>query len=381
MRRASSGRTRCAQLAFAVWVLCAASALLTTPAPAAATEARGAAAVAKDLASVELCGVGPVTLPPRPAGAPPTFELLPAALGLHARADAFRGVLQTLDASADDRHRAAALMLRRSGLLDAEAAPHTLLTTRPDPTPYTQALARMARSTRDALVRRWALAACASGGPRPAADACQPLGPQDVLDLDRDDGWAWVLLAEQRDKAGDAAGRDDAMQAAARARRFPALDGALAAAVDAAFPAELPAYLRVDLAVVTIGIEAAVTVTEGWFLLHQCSAERTADPTRRALCGELAAALSERGGTPNTLGIAIAIGERSGWPADRLDRLRAEYRALTEALLAVIDDQPYTCTAVDRLRSLVSARAAGSERALLGRWRAERATAPDGGKR
>lgn len=57
-------------------------------------------------------------LPP-PGTADASLELLPRPLGQHARAEAWPRVLAEMDGSPTERSRAAALVLRASGLLEA----------------------------------------------------------------------------------------------------------------------------------------------------------------------------------------------------------------------------------------------------------------------
>lgn len=346
----------------------AASTPLVSPAGATqATPAADKAAVRPKQVTLELCGIGrmSIALPDETEGA--RWELLPRPLGQYARAEAWDRITNTLDASPVDRERAAAMVLRALGLLDAEAAA-TQLARRPQTTAHVQQLATLARQTRDAGVLQWALAVCER---EPALEACLALSPRDLVALAPQDGRNWLLLA-----AADAARRDEALRRAAQA---PAIGSApsLMAAIEAALPADLPPYLRHELQLQALGFEFALPDPSLSAAASHC---RRAEQNRSATCGLLAEALQQRG--PDLLAMVMGrkIGESQGWAPARVAAAKAEEDRLQAQFPGLTTDQPYGCAEVARMRGWLLDRAAVGERAALQRRLTAAASAPPAAK-
>lgn len=341
-----------------------ATALVTSAGATPPTPAAASAAGRPTHLTLELCGIGRMSIPlPKDEAEGERWELLPRALGQYARAEAWDRVTTALDASPVERERAAAMVLRASGLLDAEAAAMQL-TRRPQTTAHVQQLATLARETRDAGVLQWALALCQR---EPALEACKALSPRDLVALAPQDGRSWLLLA-----AADADRREEALQRAARAPKISSLPS-LAAAVDSAAPASLPPYLRHDLQVQALGIELGLG--DGWpwsFASRHC---RQPENRGRPTCSALAEALQERG--PDLLAMVIgrSMGESQGWPAARVTAAKGEEAGLQAQFPAFATDQPYACATVARWRAWLLDRAAVGERGALQR-RVAAASAP-----
>ncbi len=329
---------------------------MTTIRPAPADPQANEAVVPPTQVTLELCGVGrmPISLP-RDSGNEARWELLPRALGQYARTEAWARIVGTLDASPVERERAAAMVLRASGLLQAEAAPATLLQ-RSDTTPHVQQLATLARQTRDAGVLQWALALCER---EPALEACKALTPRDLVALAPQDGRSWLLLA-----AADADRREEALQRAARAPAISSLPS-LAAAVNSAAPASLPPYLRHELQLQALGVELALG--DGLPLSFASRHCRQPANQSQSTCAAVAQALQERG--PDLLAMVIGrrMGEVQGWSAARVAAAKDEETHLQAAFPDLATDQPYGCATVGRMRDWLLDRGALGERAALQR--------------
>lgn len=334
------------------------------PSPVAPPQAPAAASAARpSQITLDLCGVGPVPvrLPP-PGAADPSFELLPRPLGQHARAEAWARVLDAMDASPTERNRAAALVLRASGLFEAETSP--LVQAMPDTTPFVRQLAALAQGTRDAGVLQWALAVCER---TPRLAECQALSVRELVVLAPEDGRNWLLLA-----AADAAGRDEALRRAASAPVIAAMPS-LTPAIEAAAAADLPPYLLQDLLVHAVGVEAAQVNSRLFSALRHC---REATGERRGTCLALADALQLRGPELTELGVAAGLGKRLGWSPDRVAAAKAEQLSLMAQIPRFDMDQPYGCANVERTRDWLRERATLGERATLQRRAAAAASAP-----
>lgn len=295
-----------------------------------------------------MCGIGNVPLPARTDGASPGFNTaLPGPLGAQARAAAWPRVLAALQAGTTPREQAAALMLRIDRFVHAEHPQIPSSHPVEDSVALTAQLAQLARRAQgaaDADVVRWAVQACRR---QTAAEGCSSLSPRDVLALDPTDGTAMLAQA-----AIEPAQREALLRAAtAPGIRFRGWSDALPAQVAAALPADLPAYLLVDLAVLSIGIEAARPDSTGWQVLMHCRAPAVNQPARRADCEALARALTTRSDSMDSFNLGVAMGSALGWPQAELARLNAEEAALMTLLTSQFDTRaPYACASVDKLR-------------------------------
>lgn len=306
---------------------------------------------------LQVCGVGSVRIRDVAAARQQSLEVLPPALGLYARREAWPRVLARLDAGTD-RARATALALRASGLLDAEAtiAPQAQL---PDAAAAAAAavrqLAVLAAGTADASVLRLALLACQSHA---QTQECRALSPRDLVRLAPEDGSHWLQLA-----AAEPAERDAALLRAAQSARFSPTPS-LVAPVDAAMPQDVPPYLRADLLLQALGVESGLLFDFAMFsALRPCAS----GDVPRAVCTQLADAMAARGQSLTVLAAAESLGRRSGgWAAERSKAVVAERDALFLELLTVdADIQVHGCNAVGRRRRLLLDIAAMGERAAL----------------
>jgi hypothetical protein len=326
----------------------------------------GAVAPAPGEVVMDLCGVGPLRVKlPEPGQKDESFEALPRSLGLYARNAVWPRILSALELAPDDRSRATALVLRASGVLDAEAStaqPHKPAS---NTLPWRLELARLARNSSDANVLRWALAACALA---PDSDECQALSPTDLPRRAPDDGFHWLAAAFAPNTS--TADRDAALQRAAQAPRFGQFPS-VAPAVDAAVPMEVLPYLRNELLSIAIGVDAALSATDVqeplFGLLKLCSKRQD----HRVMCAELSEALATRGQTMAALDWAHALGKHNGWAPERLASVRKEANAVLSHLLVVMlgDGQPWSCAAVENTRQWIHDRARLGERAALQRKR------------
>jgi hypothetical protein len=311
---------------------------------------------------LNLCGVGPLRLkPPSATEKRDSFETLPPSLGVYARSAAWPRILAAMEAAPDERSRAAALLLRSWGRLDVEFSLSQPQQPQADPSRWQRELAVMARSTSDAAVLHWALATC---GPQPSLAECQALSPKDLVRLAPEDGSHWLALAA--DSRASPQERDAAFRRATTAASFGDMPS-LAPAVDKAFPADLPAYLRIEMLVQTIGVEAAFPGNAVFGLASWCRQPATHE--RRAQCAALADALADRGQSLKALGMAKSLGKKNGWSDAKVSAVAAEEAALMNTLLNAVHSldptDSYTCKSVETLQRWLHSRASLGERAAL----------------
>lgn len=232
-------------------------------------------------------------------------DLTEPALQRRARA-AGAGWLAAMQASGDERVRAAGWL---AGLATDTAA-------------LRDRLATLAAGSRDPLVQAYALRACRGAGA--TSSACQSLPPQAWVQVEGDNAAAWLALAG--DPRADGAAQLDALRQAARARRFDTHAGTLQTLVQAQAPAGTPDLDRLAVARQVAGARHDWLVTDP-VRLH-CSAAALVDPERQGLCDAVADLLATQGQSVPDLLQAREIGQRVGWPEDRLDALRDEADAM-----------------------------------------------------
>lgn len=300
---------------------------------------------------------------------------LPVALGEQARADVWPELLRALQAPGQPpRAQAAALLLRAMGVAQsgADAAP----TPRRAPG---RALAELARRARpvvrvagqppqgDATVLRWALALC-SAQPKPTAE-CRRIGPRDLVRLAPEDSASWLSLAA--DMRLPQAERLDAMRRAASAPQFTALGSALAATLDAVWPAHRPGHLRAQVLAQAQALERSLPQTEMPMVLQTCSTQALAAPVTpdsvHAPCDALARQMQARGPDLDWLSAAVLLARRLDWPEAERHAWGREEAALAalQAPPEAVREQPLSCPALAWTRGRVQATAQLGELAWL----------------
>jgi len=232
--------------------------------------------------------------------------------------------ITAMQASGDERTRAAGWLLGLAG----------------DGAGLRDRLATLAASSRDPLVQAYALRACRGAGA--ASSACQSLQPLAWALLEADNASAW--LAAAGDARLDAPAQLDALQQAARATRLDTHAAALHTLALAAAPADVDDVDR-------LAMGRQVSNARGdWLgaepLRVHCGAAQLADAGRAQLCERIAELLATRAQAVPDLLQAREIGQRVGWPEDRLDALRDEADAM--AAFEARSEEPATCGALAR---------------------------------
>ena len=341
----------------------AASAALATARAAAGLTPQPPAEVVMDL-----CGVGRLTVP-RPELMDPdkenvtNFETLPAPLGLWARTEAWPRVLAAMEEAAQpERTRAAAQVLRASGMLFAEFR----LGTQPalpvsEIAQATRSLARLARRTSDATVLSWALAMC-EREQQPSVD-CKRLSPRELSRLAPDEAQSWLALAFM--PGISAAQRDAAMDKAAQAERLGGQSYQLTQAVDSVWPGDVPEYLRLDLLIQALAVDGAMAPQWLYPIARLCNQQALSDPQRALQCEAIARKLQTNETSLQALVFAAGLGKRLGWSEAELATMQAEHISLASRPIAMLDEQPYACQAVATTRQwLADAASQGEVRAM-----------------
>ena len=293
--------------------------------------------------TVELCGVGRVDVKRPEAGQRLSPDERLPHLFEHALAAAWPQVLAALEQSPVERGRAAALALRAAGLPETDSR---------DPREFVRQLAQTAARSRDPQIYQWAWSLCTRA---PEAPECRELSPQGWLDRAPDDVRGWLLLAQ-----ASAAQRDSALRRAAQAETAAPLP-ALIPWVDGAMPPGMPPYLRLEMLVQTVGIEAAFADRAYFFALAHCRERSDA----RDICSALADNLARRGTDTFSLSMARALGRHAGWAPERIAAVDTLDQELSRLALSEDPTETYTCNSVERTTAWFRDRATLGERAAL----------------
>jgi hypothetical protein len=152
-----------------------------------------------------------------------------------------------------------------------------------------------------------------------APQGCAVLTWRRLATLDADNGAMWLELA-----AHDAAAVDEAMYQATRAQRFDSYAGRLAAAVEAALPAELSPVQRTATWSLIVHDELLGPLGGMQAASRYCSEANVRDANRAQSCEGLARRLVERGRDYMTASIGHGIGARLGWSGEARQAMRDE---------------------------------------------------------
>lgn len=311
---------------------------------------------------VEVCGVGRVKASPADKSGRAALETLrsPAAAAAW---------LDSVIASGDERTRAAALYVRGQ-LAQADA---TRGLADPDPvcldnqacrkpfddlaaaaaerggSRWRDALAQVAVRTADPAVYGYAVQACRSSQGGMRGGPCQQVSLEHWARLDERNGVPWLFVADAARARNDAAGVADAIQRAAQADHLRFHGHSLVQALLASPPRELSPAQAALLTHDVVNMQLGWTPPSHQATLRHCS-DGAQNPGVRDTCRQLAELMVRRPATVLDLNTGIALGERAGWPADRVRSLRDGASALRTAGAAAIPDTALGCQAVDRFR-------------------------------
>ncbi|HET7794974.1 MAG TPA: hypothetical protein VFL64_16445 [Rhizobacter sp.] len=265
-------------------------------------------------------------------------DMAPVQLAAQAARDR---LLPALLGSPDETSRAAGLLLQTLGAPgpgDA-AAPTSHLLAR-------DTLASMALSTRSPQVYAWAMRACQN---ERSEGMCQLLSADQWARLEPSNAVAWLQVAVDAQARLDAAGVAEAMYRVSQASRVDAHWNGLTGLVMARLPAEMPALDKGALVEELMTLEASVA-TPHLIASQFCTEADVRDANRRQTCSAVADVFHARGTTLTDVGLAAALGERVGWPAERVDAVRDERDAVLHVYKQRAADvrERWTCGALDK---------------------------------
>jgi hypothetical protein len=279
---------------------------------ASAASAPARPAMAPDEA--EVCGIGRVKVD-ETGQLKDMAPVQQAAQGLRDR------LLAQLLGSGDEQQRAAGLLLQSifSAASGDAAPPPTHLLAR-------DTLASMALSTRSPQVYAWAMRACQNDR---LDGMCQLLKAEQWARLEPGNAIAWLQVGVDAQMRLDAAALAEAMYRVSHASRADTHWGALTGLVMSRVPSDTSVLAKGVLAEELMAIEAAVA-TPHLIASQFCSEADLRDANRRQTCSAVAEVFQTRGTSLTDVGLSATLGERVGWPAERVDAVRDERDAVLQ---------------------------------------------------
>ncbi len=206
----------------------------------------------------------------------------------------------------------------------------------------------------------WAMRACQK---QRGEGVCRMLSAEQWARLEPSNAMAWLHVAADAKVRRDEAAVAEAMYRVSHAARSDARPGALAGTVLAKLPPEADMLARIGLANGLARLEAGAELPLV-AASQYCGAKEVRDANRQQVCITVADVLNQRGSTQAEAALGASIGERAGWPAERVAAAREERDALAQMNVAAQADA-WTCNALAQTLSRVHETARQGELATM----------------
>ena len=215
--------------------------------------------------------------------------------------------------------------------------------------PRAQTLARLAVASQDPGAYALALYGCRLNR---NDGACAQLSAAHWSELEPDNAVPWFYLADEAASRKDETALSEALSRASRAKTSDYHWSTVLAMAEQPAARELASAPRLVYLSQLLGIYAALPIPTYLAVSNACSAGRMADSTRGQLCLDLATMMTERSKSLLEFSLGTAIGERGGWPADRVQRLRDEIDAISYiGQTELLADDVHSCRFLELLEA------------------------------
>jgi hypothetical protein len=165
--------------------------------------------------------------------------------------------------------------------------------------------------------------------------------------LDPDNATPWLALAQAAHKAGNSEEEVSAVAQAAQAQEIGSPGQSILSLAQSEMPQDLTPLEKAAIAIDFIGVEAAWTMPVYSEATRYCSVDAVRQDETRAECDSLANLLVNRGVSLIDFSIGRRLGERVGWPSERLSEL-AQERAELFKLVPAADANFWSCERLAR---------------------------------
>jgi hypothetical protein len=210
--------------------------------------------------------------------------------------------------------------------------------------PKTDAIARLASSSREPLAYAISVEACA-GNMASLAPSCRLVSAEQWARLDPDNAVPWLHVAAAAAARRDPAALADALHRVGHARSNRLHGEPVQELLNAALPADVGAAERVQVLLL-----AASAIASSWALpdyapaLDFCNGAAVRDSNRAQTCARLTVQLTDNASTLLDLGVGIRLAEQIGWPEERIEDLRRRHDAYSRVQVeAAAEPEPRSC--------------------------------------
>ncbi len=310
------------------------SAVLQPAAPSAEVAA-SAGSAAPPTRVVEFCGVGRMTVPA-------DFDQITLD-GLQARPI-------PLLSDAIDAARPRLFAALRSGSAADQAAAAVLQAWQPPTSPLALAelpaqLFALARQSPETAVLAAAANTCAGWTP---GSACAPIARAWIA-REPNNAAAWLAL-----EGADPSARDEVLRGLLNSTRHQSHAGWLPAQVQAGMPADVAAYVGMELTVQALGVGFAALVPGMQPVSALCKTATAESDNRRAACQRLMEVMRDHSDTLTGMSMAVALSRFLQRPAAEIEAQRARRNELDRHWDTPFDEnEPRGCKSVAQFRQVV----------------------------
>jgi len=302
------------------------------------TTAPPRASTAEPASGIEVCGFGKV-----PATTADANDINQFVIGKTRKAHE-RWKVTLLDSS-DLRARAFGLVLQRVEFLRDDFVAQA--------DESRDELVQLAAGGNDAAVYAITAGLCQTGfSDADAAGACQRISLTEWARLDPDNAVPWIAIAQAARTRGDTSAEASAFARAAAARRIDNSSVSLLSFAMAETPRDATPLEKSALTSELIGHEAAWGRPEISEIGRYCSVTAVHQDETRKECNAVAELLVGPGTTMLYFSFGGTLGERVGWPAERVRQIADEKEALRQ-LETSNERDLWSCDTVSRMNAFI----------------------------
>ena len=215
--------------------------------------------------------------------------------------------------------------------------------------PPAQELARLALASQGPVAYALALVGCQLNRDD---GTCAQLSLARWSQLEPDNAVPWLHLIGETAARKDEVALSAALLQAARAKTSDAHWSLVLTMAEHPAARKLAEAPRLVYLSQLLGVYAAFPTPPYAAVSEACATDRMADPARRQACLDLATTLTERSSSLLEFSLGTVIGERGGWPPERVRRLREEAEAIYfVGQLDWVADDVHSCGFLERLEA------------------------------
>jgi hypothetical protein len=226
-------------------------------------------------------------------------------------------------------------------------------------------LARLAATDKEPAVYALAVGLCRTYLSDPIAEgACARLSLSEWTQVDPDNAEPWIAVAQAARRNGDLSAEASAFEHAAAAHSMDNSSESLFSVGLREIPQDVTPLEKAAITTELFGYLAAWAQPGFREISEHCSAEALQDVKIHNECNAVAELMVDHRSTLLNSVMGARVGERVGWPAERVSQLRGEREAMI-GFDPISHQEPWSCQSVSRLNAYMERRAQVGERAAI----------------